>query len=247
MAAAAGYSFFEWNAGTFLRPRESEADFAAALAAARRAPIPCAAVNCFVPPDLKITGPTADLAALEAYVRVALRRAEAAGLQRIVFGSGGARQIPDGFDPARARAQIAAFCGMLAPIAGAHRVTVAVEPLHRGVCNVLNTVAECAALVREVNHPAVRLLVDSLHLMKDHDSLASVVANGDLLAHVHVSTVPNGLPPGAEACDFAPFFRALADARYHGRVSIEARLTTPETELPAALALMQQLERQAVM
>jgi len=122
---------------------------------------------------------------------------------------------------------------MLAPIAAKHRVTVVIEPLNKKDCNVLTTVA------------ALRLLVDAYHLLLDDDSLEDIVRNGDLLAHVHIATVPNRLPPGAEACDLGPFFDALVRAGYDGRVSFEGRVSDPETDLARALSHMRELERAA--
>ena len=130
---------------------------------------------------------------------------------------------------------------MLAPIARRHGVTVVVEPLNRQECNVLTTVRECAALVREVAHPGVRLLVDAYHLLRDNDSPEDIAAHGDLLAHVHIATGCNRLAPGAEPCELAPFFAALAKAGYDGRVSIEGNIPDPAKQLPAALALLNRL------
>jgi len=241
-AAEAGYAFVESSVGALLKPREDDDAFAAAVDAMRKGGLPCPVVNCFVPGDLKITGPTADLGALEAYVTKAFQRAQQADVDTIVFGSGGARRIPDEFDRQTAHEQIVAFCRMLAPIAEAHGVTVVVEPLNLAECNVLTTVGESAALVREVDHPALRLLVDGYHLLKDDDALADIVANGDLLRHVHLATVPTRVFPGSEPCDLGPFFQALVDAGYTGRVSIEAKIQDAPTEFPRALSLMQSWE-----
>ncbi|MFH0879185.1 MAG: sugar phosphate isomerase/epimerase family protein [Lentisphaerota bacterium] len=240
-AANASYDFAEWSVGALLKPRESEDAFCAAVAGVRAAKLPYPVVNCFVPGDLKITGPEVDMSALRKYATTTLMRAERAGVEIIVFGSGGARQIPNGFDPHAAHEQIVSFCSMVASIAHDRGVTVVVEPLNHAECNVLTRVAECAALVREVGHPALRLLVDAYHLLQDSDSYEDIVTNGDILSHVHIATVPSRLSPAAEPCDFAPFFAALAQAGYTGRVSIEAQITNPNTDLPAARTLMNSL------
>ena len=65
--------------------------------------------------------------------------------------------------------------------------------------------------------------------------------HADILAHVHIATVPNRLAPGAEPCDFSPFFAALAEAHYTGRISIEGKIADPISELPVALATMHKL------
>jgi sugar phosphate isomerase/epimerase len=241
IAAGASYDFAEWNVSSYLKPEEPEEAFHAGLDAVREAGVTFRANNCFVPGHLKITGPDVDAHALQVYVATTLARAEQAGVEVIVFGSGGARQIPDGFDRAMAWDQLIAFCGMVAPLAQAHGVTVVVEPLNKAECNVLTTVSECAALVNAVAHPAVRLLVDAYHFMRDGDAYEDIVTYGDLLAHVHIATVPNRLPPGAEPCDFSRFFRALADAAYTGRVSIEGKVQAPAVQLPVALAAMREL------
>ncbi len=241
IAEAAGYDYAEWSVGAVLKPREDEAAFKAALEDVRAAELRYPVLNIFIPGDLKITGPEANLAALETYVATTMRRAETAGVEHIVFGSGGARRIPDGFDVSAAHAQLVAFGRMAGRIAADHGVTIVVEPLNLAECNVLNTVAESAAYVKEVAHRGVQLLVDAYHMMRDDDAFDDIVAYGDLIKHTHIATVPSRLSPGGEPCDFTGFFAALAKAGYTGRLSIEAKIANVETELPVALAEMKRL------
>ena len=245
VAQASGYEYLESSVPALLKPLEPEAAFEAALAPLVAARLPCPALNCFVPGTLKLVGPQVDAAALEAYVRTVFRRAERAGVKIIVFGSGDARQVPEAWDRSAAWRQLVAFGRMFAPLAARHGVTVVAEPLNRRETNILNTVSESAAFVREVNHPALRLLVDAYHWLLEGDSADDIAANGSLMAHVHIATAPSRLPPGAEPCDFGPFFRALAAAGYDGRISYEGQLTDPAAMLPSALALMQQAEADA--
>lgn len=239
IAAQAGFDYFEWGVGPYLAPREAESVFQQALARVQAAPLPCPAVNVFVPADLKITGPDADLEKLEAYARTACRRAQAGGVRVIVFGSGGARRVPEGFDRAAAWNQLVAFCRVLGPAAAQYGVTAAVEPLNRAECNILTSAAECARLVRQVNHPGVRLLVDAFHMLRDGDPFEDITANHDLLAHVHVATRANRLAPGMEDCpELTGFFTALEDSGYAGRVSIEAALPGDLPGLTRSLDLL---------
>jgi sugar phosphate isomerase/epimerase len=240
IAKSAGYDYFEWSVGGLLNPREDEAVFQKALEQAREVVLPGPAVNVFIPGDLKITGPAVDMQALEAFVSTALRRAETAGVEVIVFGSGGARQVPEGFDREQAMQQLVTFCKMLGPIAQQHNVTIVVEPLNKGETNIINTVGEGANLVRQVGHPNIRLLADGYHWAKDNDSLAGIVDNGSLLAHAHVATVEGRRPPrDSDTC--APFFAALKQAGYTGRVSFEGQIEKAEDELPRALEIMRGL------
>jgi sugar phosphate isomerase/epimerase len=241
-ARAAGFDFMEGTVEPLLCPREPEAAFEASLAALKASALAFTAVNVFLPGAFKITGPAVDSSVLEPYARTTFRRAARAGIRTVVLGSGGARNVPEGFDRRRARAQIVEFCRLIAPAAQEYGITVAIEPLHRQASNILNTVREAADVVREVDHPAIRLLVDSYHWAVDGDSADDIVRHGDLLRHVHVGTTAKRLAPGAEPCDFAVFFKALAEAGYQGNVSIEASLPEPPVDLPRALATMRGLE-----
>ena len=236
-ARQAGYDYFEWSVGGLLHPREEESVFEEALAQVRAAALPCPAVNVFLPADLKVTGPDADLEKLRAYVSIAFRRAARAGVDTIVFGSGGARRIPEGYDRAAAFQQLAAFGRMAGPIAGDYGVTIVVEPLNVSETNVLNTVEESAGLVRAVDHPNFQLLVDGYHWAKDRDSLAGILDNGPLIRHAHIATVEGRRPP-RPADDCAAFLQAMARIGYAGRMSIEGRIDSPQDELPLALETM---------
>ncbi|OPZ25815.1 MAG: hydroxypyruvate isomerase [Lentisphaerae bacterium ADurb.BinA184] len=240
---AAGFDYIEVNVQAHLKPESPEPDVAPVLAALKASPLPCAAANCFLPAHLKVTGPEVKLPALEAYVRTACRRARAVGMQTIVFGSGGARRIPDGFPRDRAWAQLVAFGRLAAPIAAAHGVTIVVEPLNRAECNVLTTVAESANLVREVDHPGLRLLVDAFHWGRDNDGWADLAAAGPLLRHAHIATYTTRRAPGLEPCDFGPFFQALARGGYDGRISVEGAWQDMASDAPAVLAELRRAAR----
>jgi len=240
VAQAAGYDYLELNTQTHLQGEADEAVFQPILAQIKNCGMPCLAANVFVPGHLKITGPEVDFSRLTRYVSTVMERAERAGIRAIVFGSGGARRIPDGFDRARAYAQLVAFGHMVAPLSADHGVTITVEPLNRGETNVLNSVSEGLLYMKDVNQPAFRLLVDAYHWAKENEPAMDIVTAGPWLAHAHIATYAERLPPGAETCDFGPFFAALKQAGYNLRISVEAGWT----DLPAQAGPAQkELER----
>ena len=240
IAKDCGYDYFEWSVGDLLHPREDESVFEKALERAKSAGLPCEAANVFIPGDLKITGPAVDTPALQAYVTTALERAEKAGLDVIVFGSGGARRIPDGFDPTHAWQQLVEFCHWMGPVAQRHKVTIAIEPLNMTETNVITSAGEGAELARQANHPNIRLLVDGYHWAKGEDSIDGILDNASLLAHTHVATLEGRRPP-RPGDDCAPFFAILKRAGYNGRISIEGNIQNPAEELPVALKVMKAL------
>lgn len=234
--ARAGFDFVELNVQQHLMPLADEPTFEPELARIKDAGLPTIAANSFVPGSLKITGPVINRDALVAYAETAFARAQAAGIRTIVFGSGGARQVPDGFDRDEAWEQLLWFGEMIGPRAQASGVTVVVEPLNvtRGECNILTTVGESARYVTQVNHSNVRLLADAYHWGLDNDNFGELVASGPLLRHVHIATVAQRLPPGFEDCDFTTFLHGLWLGGYDGPISIEARWDDVEAQAAAA-------------
>jgi sugar phosphate isomerase/epimerase len=235
VAQAAGYDYLELNVQAHLQGEADEAIFQPVFKQIQNCGMPCLVANVFVPGHLKITGPEVDFTRLTQYVSIVMERAERAGIRTIVFGSGGARRIPDHFDYAQAYAQLIAFGNMVAPIAADHDVTIAVEPLNRGETNVLNSVSEGLKYVKGVNHPAFRLLVDAYHWAKEHESANDIVTAGPWLAHAHIATYIHHMPPGAEVCDFGPFFSALKQSAYNLRISVEANWADPYVQAAPAL------------
>ncbi len=238
VAKAAGYDFLESGVNGILKPREPRAEFEAVLEELQQCPLPLPVLNAFVPGDLRITGATVDAGRLEAHAATVFERAREAGVEHIVFGSGAARKADEGWDHDRAREQIVIFLKQIAPLAAANGVTVVIEPLRKEECNVINSTAQGAAIARAVGEPSIRLLVDGYHWACENDTVEAIVANGDLLTHAHLATLPNRAAPGVEPYDFAPFFGALADAGYKGRISIEGRFDRTPEVLRKALEVM---------
>jgi len=66
--------------------------------------------------------------------------------------------------------------------------TVAFEPVNHGEISFHNTIAEAEALVRDIDLPSVRLMVDTFHMnIEEKDMLAPLAEIKDILAHVHLS------------------------------------------------------------
>jgi len=184
---------------------------------------PILAACCLVPGNMKITGPDVDVEALRGYMGNVCARARKVGIQKLVFGSGAARNVPEGFDPARAKQQIIEFAFMSAEWAAKDGLLIVAEHLNRKECNILNTVAEAEEIVKAVGHPNFRNLVDCYHFWLEKESLADLKKRMPLIAHVHVSDLEGRRPPGETGtADFRPFFRVLKEGGYNGTISVES-------------------------
>ncbi|MBN2513462.1 MAG: TIM barrel protein [Sedimentisphaerales bacterium] len=216
-----GYDYIEEGVQSLLAPKVTNEQFAQKVAQARAAGIPIYACNGYLPGDMNVTGPETKHDAIVEYSETVFRRAKEAGVRRIVFGSGKARQIPDGFDRQKARGQFVDLLKQLGPIAARYDVIVVIEPLRSGECNFVNTVVEGTAIARDVNHPNIKVLADFYHMAQENEGPEAIAAAGAMLQHCHIAEKEKRTAPGIAGDDFTPYFKALRQINYAGGVSIE--------------------------
>jgi sugar phosphate isomerase/epimerase len=237
---AAGYDYIELSVAGHLAPEKPDSDVLPALEAAFAASkIKPEAFNGFLPGDLRVTGPVVDPERQFKYVASAARRAAILGGHTIVFGSGGARQVPDGFDKATATDQIVDFLKRIGDLCAEEGVTIAIEPLNKLECNILNSVAESMEVVYRVNHPAIQVLSDLYHVGKDGQSYSETADAGEHLRHVHVATVEGRKAPmTGDVAFLTDYFRAVKAAGYDRRCSIEGGWDDLGAQAAEALAAL---------
>ena len=230
--------FIEAHVQTFFLPEQPESAFAVNAAAARACLLPTPAANSLFPPDLKVTGPSVDTERLRRYTEATISRAASIGLTTIVFGSGAARMVPEGWSLARGFEQYVEALNLMAPIAQRHGVTLVVEPLKRDEPNIVNTIDEGAEAVKRCNHPNVRLLVDVFHMLRNGESPDGITRNAALVTHSHIAENKDRAEPGRYGDDFRPFLRALRSATLCRRLAIECVWSQGDIvrQAPAALA-----------
>ncbi len=111
--------------------------------------------------------------------------------------------------------------GECLPVAEEHGVTLCLEPLDSAQTNFINTPAEAARMVREIDHPNFRMIIDvRATLCQGLDVAEAIRAHRDDLAYVHFNNA-NGDGPGYDDTDFVPILRALRDVEYQGYGSVE--------------------------
>jgi D-psicose/D-tagatose/L-ribulose 3-epimerase len=103
-------------------------------------------------------------------------------------------------------------------------VTYCIEPLARAQTAFVNTVAEAAAIVRQIDSPALRTMIDcsaaGLTEAEPVDALVRHWLPSGLIAHIHFND-PNRRGPGEGDLAFGPILAALREGRYGGDSSIE--------------------------
>jgi sugar phosphate isomerase/epimerase len=95
----------------------------------------------------------------------------------------------------------------------------------------VNTVAEAADIVRAIDKPALRTMIDcSSAGLTESESVPDLIRRWiptGLIAHVHFND-PNRQGPGDGDLDFAPVLAALGDSGYPGDASIEPFIYKPD-------------------
>jgi len=236
-AKAAGFDYVELS--TTELAGLSDSDFEQAAERVRQVALPVPAAYLFLPPALKVTGPDIDPEEQMAYVRKAFARLARLGTQIVVFGSGPARRVPDGFPNDQAFQQLVAFGRRIAPEARARGITVAVEPQRREETNIINSAAEGLSLVNAIDDPNFQLMVDFYHLASEQEDPAIIVRAGEHIRHLHMAN-PTGrvFPRRWEEFDYAPFFAALRTIGYDTRISVEASTKDLGSDAPLAIDLL---------
>jgi len=189
-----------------------------------KAGIPCEACNNFFPRTLRLTGADANLALAMDYAERAFERAAGLGAKTVVFGSGPAKNIPEGFPMEKGYEQFVTLLKKAGPLAADMGLTIAIEPLRRFECNFINTFEEGCVLAEKVDHPAVKVLVDYYHFTEEEDTTAALAEFGaKWLTHVHFANPAGRISPAPDdGCDHSVFTDALKATGYDGRISCEA-------------------------
>ena len=234
LLAGIGYDFWEWNVPSALNPDKDEKWWAAQKEEILSQPIPLRSCNGFIPGRFRLTGPKAEHGPALDYAEKALRRADEIGVKTVVFGSGGARNVPGDFtaakrgkwpDVEKGVEQFTDFCRKLCGrVADLRTTTVVIEPLRANESNIVNFVWQGAQICKDVNSPRLAQLADIFHMLAGRESPDSIVKAGSLLKHCHVASLGTRNFPGAEPETVArlrPYFDALRAIGYTGGVSCE--------------------------
>ena len=157
----------------------------------------------------------------------------------LVHGSPKQRAVAPGDTLATARNRLADFLAEVADVAAQHGVVYCIEPLSPKETNLVNTVAEATAIVREIGRPSLRTMIDcSAAGNSETHSVEELIDEWlptGLIAHIQVND-PNRRAPGQGEMRFAPIFKALKRNGYQGTVSVEPFDYVPDGPGSAAFA-----------
>jgi sugar phosphate isomerase/epimerase len=220
-----GYDFIELPLAPLgLEHRDS---FNAAKASVSHLPLPPSAFNVFFPRDMRVVGEQIDAPRVKAYLARASDLMNRAGAEIVVFGSGWARNIPEGWERSRGEDQFLTALSWCADALEGSGVTLVIEPLNCKESNIANSVQEGVRFAEQVNRKQIKVLADFYHMDEENEPLETLRVHGAWLAHIHVAD-SGRKNPGSGSYDYAAFFGHLKAIGYNDMVSAECSVDDPD-------------------
>ena len=114
----------------------------------------------------------------------------------------------------------------LVKVAADRNVVLCVEVINRFEQFLINTCAEALAYVREIDHPACAILLDTFHMNIEEDSIGGAIRQaGRHLRQLHLGET-NRKPPGLGRMPWKEIKTALDEIHFQGSLVMEPFVTT---------------------
>jgi len=170
------------------------------------------------------------------YLRRLIDFAGDIGAPLMVFGSPKARTLENGdFDGAWRRTQDS-FRAVLTHLAE-RGVLLCQESLPAPEADFIQTASDAARMVRELDHPNFRLMLDAKSMAAEDRPSADIIREFcPLVEHFHANDA-NRRGPGSGDTDFRPMAHALRACGFGGYVSVEVFDYSPDPETIARESL----------
>ena len=162
----------------------------------------------------------------------------------IVFGSGKQRSTAGGSSVKDATSRFQEGLAEIAPTAKARGATVLIEALAPHLSDVVTTLDEAVAIVKQIGSPAIQTMFDTHNAAKEpqpHGALIKKYARH--IRYIHINEM-DGRPPGTGSYDFKGVLQALKEVSYRQWVSLEVFdfSAGPETIARESARLVRQWE-----
>ncbi|MBQ8207925.1 MAG: sugar phosphate isomerase/epimerase [Clostridia bacterium] len=187
----------------------------------------CASCNGFMPAAIKTCGPDMNDEKIKDYLERNFERTARLGFKSVIFGSGGSRNVPEGYDRERAKEDILHFLGdLVIPVVKQYGIIIGIEELRAAETNIINTCAEAMEYVKAINDPHIRLLVDLYHVAVMGTPVEELREYKGYVSHVHIASPTNNriypLPTDGDDALYRKFFKILDEIGYEARnISLE--------------------------
>ncbi|MFI3326256.1 MAG: sugar phosphate isomerase/epimerase family protein [Clostridia bacterium] len=177
-----------------------------------------------LPGGMFVVGPKGDFDKFKNFVDLALDRASQIGAKNVVFGAGGARNIPGGFDRNVAVEQFDKALSYVSDLASTYGITICLEALHLRETNFISTFKEGAEYVYKIDKPSLKTVLDFFHFNVGREPLSLVEESKDIISHVHYArTLGRAMPLPSDFEEVANHLSYLKKIGYNDLVSFECQ------------------------
>lgn len=170
------------------------------------------------------------------------------GGRAMIFGSPQQRSTVN-VPVAEALKHMADGLAQVADHAQDRQVTILIEPIGKPHTDVVNTMADAAAMVKQVDHPYIQTMFDFHNTTDETEPFHALVdRHFDTIYHVHVQAMDGGhmTEDGPEVKDFVKTFQTLKDLGYWHWISLEVFKLEPggETIAQSSMKALKAIEAQ---
>jgi len=193
--------------------------------------LPCLACNNFLVPSIRLAGNEFDPDTFENYVKKALARIASVGIKKVVFGSGRSRSIPSYLSDEEGIQQVIECIKFITATADSHGLDINIEHLNRAECNCINTFEESVSVVKQLNLPNVKCLLDYYHFSVSGENINLILQNEDSIGHIHFARTMGRIVPDLDDLKkMKPVLDILKECSYDGTLSLEAFFPNSDME-----------------
>jgi sugar phosphate isomerase/epimerase len=234
-----GFDYYEPEVSEIAEMDETR--FRAFAAEVLASPVRCKSLYSFVR-KLKVVGEDIHHEELQTFVDQALDRCRQLGAEMVVWGSGSSRNVPAGFSRDQAWSQIQDFLRLAGDSARRNHMVIAIEPLQKAHSNIINTAGEALRLVRETNHPNVKMIVDYFHLRRENEDPEILWEARKEIVHLHFANPAGREWPKSPSEDpqYKRFFELVKRIDFRGGMSIEG-VGTFENDAAASMRFFHEM------
>lgn len=203
-----------------------ESDFAELADYVEGRGIRVAACNRMLPDDLPVTGPSVSATALHGYLNHAFARARRLGVKLIALDGAASRDVPQDGDFPFAWRQLGNFLRLCQGHAKEAGITVALEPLRKADCSLMNLVSEATLIAGLLQLDNIAVAANWGSMAMASEPLSALRRAAPLLRRVRVeNALTRTLPRPGDGEDYARLMQTLSDIGYAGGVTLSGRIT----------------------
>lgn len=203
-----------------------ESDFAAFVDYVEGSGIRVAACSRMLPDDLPVTGAGVNATALHGYLKHAFGRAQRLGVKVIALDGARSRSVPAEGDFPFAWRQLGNFLRLLQGHAIDSSVAIALEPLRKADCNLLNLVSEATLIAGLLQLSSIGVCADYGSMGMASEPMSALRRAAPLLRHVRVeNALTRALPREGDGEAYGKLLETLADIGYNGGVTLSGTIT----------------------